>query len=97
MNISFFAPIYVAINKKAGDQAYRFFELLCNMRFSENRNDPLRKFTNLMVGNASSLKKYKIGTKRALLIKTWNAFYEGKSISALKFADDNEFPSILPK
>ena len=91
------APLYVIIEKKSDGVADDFFDKLCNMKFGDEKYDPTKKLTSVLMKNATSIKKYSTMTIRALIIKAWNAYYQDKLLPHLYFRDDESFPQILPK
>ena len=95
---SVIGSLYAIINDKALDGLVdSFFTILCNMNFGADPNNPQKRLTKLLVNNSMSIKRYKPIIIKAIIIKTWNAFYKDEKIKTLKYSETDNFPEILPK
>ena len=75
---------------------YSFFHKLCNYNFRTDLYDPLKALTKTLTINASSIRKMTSTSRRALIIKTWNAYYNNKPIRVIRYQRDEPFPTPEP-
>lgn len=75
-----------------GDITY-FFSQLCSLGTSENST--IEKLRTQLLRAKTQRRDLRADVKWALFVKTWNAFVEGRTISALKWQYGEETPTLV--
>lgn len=80
--------------EKHGDVAEKFWSSVVSAE-GLKKQSPAYQLHSRLVNNLGSVAKLHNDTIAALAVKAWNAFKAGKPVGALRWAENEDFPTIL--
>lgn len=91
---SLIGGMYALLYKKHGEIAISFFEQLTTGK--DITNNSIHLLRNRLIADKVSVNKVTPAIKKALIIKSWNAFYQDVNLKTLRYSPEKEsFPEIL--